>query len=826
MDARSGFLDFHAGRGDGLQMASKVFNFDVPVTQAVAALTGMRFGFVEGDDHELGKVTAVLRTSIDSDVVTVEGDLGVRDWSNDWDDPFEGQLTFLLLAELDRGFVNSNLTITGVEHSQAIQFFRTQDHLGSGMLQADNSIPLISGKDTVLRTYIDDLADPARPTITAISGLLSIRLPGSGSWTDIEPLNGPIGPRRDMDIDRRQSDHTLNFVIPGAFTAPSLDIRIRVFEASQPDVPGYTSASVFQTLGFQEAEPLRVRGIGIRYTGFGPNPVPPTSSTLANILDTVEAVYPVGQTIITGYDTITFAGNLTTDAGREDLLDDIRDMVGDSHDFHYGMLPVNVPTGYTVGSAELGGRAAWGKVGIASGGFIAAHEIGHNLDRRHPCGNGSLDANYPDFDEQFDLPNASIYEIGIDADGTVQNPSDTLDFMAQLSCGPSSWVSPYTYLSLRQSFRQTLAFNAANAPGDGDTLFLNFRIHNGADIEFRPSFHFPARRLRARGLPTPYWIVFKDCDGKVIASYPVEHTDPTRMPDDPFLGYYQPLPFPTQTAEIRVLTRDAKGCGEAQIATLPVPCCAPSVSILAPRGRSAILEDLVDVVWEVCECDKETTLTYLLRYSNDCGRSWRTLAPRTTKTRQTVDMRSVAGGNHCMFQVLATSGIRTSRTNSEPFAVPVKLRTIQILPPKATVFEPDDHVALSAIVFSPDFDPPGDAEVEWRSSIDGKIGIGPRISAVTLSEGCHEISVCVNDGKGGVVRDSLEISIYRQSTDKLSTQTPSARDERKNKPDAEIKYGKTKSVRARPGKKQQRTPSKASTRPASPKRRPKNNPDK
>jgi hypothetical protein len=58
-------------------------------------------------------------------VVTVTGTFGVRDWSGDVDDDYEGNMQFVFVSELEPLTVPSNLSITGIEHNQAIQFFRS-----------------------------------------------------------------------------------------------------------------------------------------------------------------------------------------------------------------------------------------------------------------------------------------------------------------------------------------------------------------------------------------------------------------------------------------------------------------------------------------------------------------------------------------------------------------------------------------------------------------------------------------------------------------------------------------------------------------------------
>ena len=269
MEQRSGSLTFARSDEPGPRTATQVFNFTAPVEQAVAVLTGTDFGFSQPDgDHHVGRVTTLLDLAIDDDVVTVDGRFGVRDWSGNWDDDYQGSMQFLLLAELATGVQPSNLSITGIEHSQAIQHFRSQLHLDPATAGPDNQIPLVAGKDTVLRVYVDTGDDPTRPTIGRVTGLLEIRVPG-GIWASVNPLNGPLAPIRDEQIQRDDPDATLNFLIPGAFATDRLEIRVRAFDAAvgnRPDL-GVASGPRQESLRFRSVEPLRVRGVLVNYTG-------------------------------------------------------------------------------------------------------------------------------------------------------------------------------------------------------------------------------------------------------------------------------------------------------------------------------------------------------------------------------------------------------------------------------------------------------------------------------------------------------------------------------------------------------------------------------
>lgn len=76
------------------------FTFPRPVVKAVSAIAGFQIGF-ENDDHELLRM--VIDTSVTSwsgNTVTVRFNFGLRDSSGEWDDPYGGHLTILVIAEL------------------------------------------------------------------------------------------------------------------------------------------------------------------------------------------------------------------------------------------------------------------------------------------------------------------------------------------------------------------------------------------------------------------------------------------------------------------------------------------------------------------------------------------------------------------------------------------------------------------------------------------------------------------------------------------------------------------------------------------------------
>jgi len=76
--------------------------FASPVSQATAILTGYLVEFSGGNDHHFGQLdveVAVPASGINGGVVTVNVTFGLRDWSGNWDDQYDGTINFAVIAE-------------------------------------------------------------------------------------------------------------------------------------------------------------------------------------------------------------------------------------------------------------------------------------------------------------------------------------------------------------------------------------------------------------------------------------------------------------------------------------------------------------------------------------------------------------------------------------------------------------------------------------------------------------------------------------------------------------------------------------------------------
>lgn len=100
MEIRKDVITFGPFSGSGPQTAMKDVTFPAAVTKASAVLTGFVVEFSGGDDHHLGKLDVFLDTSLlGGATVRVTARFGLRDWSGNWDDKYDGRVEFAVIAE-------------------------------------------------------------------------------------------------------------------------------------------------------------------------------------------------------------------------------------------------------------------------------------------------------------------------------------------------------------------------------------------------------------------------------------------------------------------------------------------------------------------------------------------------------------------------------------------------------------------------------------------------------------------------------------------------------------------------------------------------------
>jgi hypothetical protein len=101
MEIRMGTAAFPQHSGSGPQTEKAVVTFSGTIVAAVAVITGwdVKFSPVDGD-HHLGRLDVAVNTleTIGRSVEVIIT-FGLRDWSGNWDDRYEGKINFAVLAE-------------------------------------------------------------------------------------------------------------------------------------------------------------------------------------------------------------------------------------------------------------------------------------------------------------------------------------------------------------------------------------------------------------------------------------------------------------------------------------------------------------------------------------------------------------------------------------------------------------------------------------------------------------------------------------------------------------------------------------------------------
>jgi hypothetical protein len=96
-------IAFNSSEGFGPRIESQNVEFGVALTQATAILTGFNAAYSPSEgDHHLGNLEIRLDAQLDPGAtgrVVVEVTFGLRDWSNEWDDKYEGVVNFAVVAE-------------------------------------------------------------------------------------------------------------------------------------------------------------------------------------------------------------------------------------------------------------------------------------------------------------------------------------------------------------------------------------------------------------------------------------------------------------------------------------------------------------------------------------------------------------------------------------------------------------------------------------------------------------------------------------------------------------------------------------------------------
>ena len=102
MQIVNGSQAFGPVSGTGPQTSTQTVTLPGVVSAATAILTGFLVEFSHGDDRHLGQLDVQVQVppqGINGQNVQVQVTYGLRDWSGNWDDQYDGTVFFAVVGE-------------------------------------------------------------------------------------------------------------------------------------------------------------------------------------------------------------------------------------------------------------------------------------------------------------------------------------------------------------------------------------------------------------------------------------------------------------------------------------------------------------------------------------------------------------------------------------------------------------------------------------------------------------------------------------------------------------------------------------------------------
>jgi hypothetical protein len=338
----------------------------------------------------------------------------------------------------------------------------------------ENSVPLVAGKSTVVRLYLDPATVAKSGTVTA-----EIAWTTGGAEAYLPALNNvKVDPAKPGVVRDQREDLTksLNFQLPDAATAVG-DVAIRlsrVFVPGGADLPVGTPAPV--RARFITMPPLRIRVIGLRYKN-GTATVAPAAIHFSYLKSFLLRAYPVASLewshIVVDADFSAPFNDSTVDLANAQIAAlrsrEVSSGV-DPRTHYYGMVDDNGSRNFMRGKAFAIPASAHpdvvasGPAGVPNGfagdqdasyaDWYGAHELGHTFGRFHPgFPPGQQDASDPAFPyTEGNISTPDNRFVGLDpGDAELGLPMMSLAGRQHhdiMTYADNQWISPYTYQAI------------------------------------------------------------------------------------------------------------------------------------------------------------------------------------------------------------------------------------------------------------------------------------------------------------------------------------------------------------------------------------------
>jgi len=653
---------------------------------------------------------------------------------------------------------NIDLQIDHVEVTQAIQC-KDNSHC------ADNSVPLIAGKDTYARVYVKVVN---ATSVQNVSAAAVARVPGDVVGV---PLYTPITAK--ANPQRSQATDTLNFYFSASAVSASGTLDVMVNPQYTIAESNYNNNTATVNLNFVTTPRLDVVPVRVDYNYGGQSGVINwgmpyfLSGYLENIL-------PVGElkwNFLSG-PPLEWKQQIGPGGGSwgallaklADMKKKNSSMPADAH--WYGMIPFKMPSGYISGMGSMPGKVAAGRVPIShenleNAADIMAHELGHNLNRQHsPCGVSPSDPTYP-------YTGGRLGDCGWDpqiaAGGKVFSwpggyvvPATAYDVMTYCQ---DEWISEHVYQGILNyrgttaASHQPAAAQEASPSSVGATqpyLFASGAISDGQaaldpwailerDVEFDDDPGAGEYQLRLVDINDTV-LFTRTFDLEMAMPSPLPGA-PAAVAEDEVFSFYQVMPWHTDTVRAELWH------GGGMLAERPVSDNAPVVNITQPSGGDFWTSDgQYTIEWTASDADPGDSLWFDVAFSRDNGATWEVIATRLEETSLDVSGDQFPGTDQAMVRVFVSDSVLTSDGVVGPFGIEAKSpQAIIAQPQTGGTLPPNSQMPFKGYGYDAEDGMLEGAALSWSSNQDGDLGTGNQVMT-QLSTGLHTITLTATDG--------------------------------------------------------------------------------
>lgn len=646
-----------------------------------------------------------------------------------------------------------DLEIAGIEVVQSVQ-------------TASNAVPLVQGKETVVRVYPGVTAGSASGVTAELTGFQD----GAQLGTLRNPSTVSAGVIDDWDAVRGDKDSSLNFTLPEGWLSGTVDLIATLNMGSQASALDVEIPTREVTIGFTPRRKLKIAYIPVT-VDTGPRVYTVNAGDVLALHRTIAAIFPLGEVDykilpeeIIFYDGLPLDDNgKATGAGFVHYSRQVKSLADRYSDFEADLyITVNGIDGDAFAFNHLRDDLSVGQCSSAEDGRGCLYLMGLNLGLRALRKDALQEVPFGQPMYQWPYADATTQEFGYDTTTGVVTTPDYWDLMSHEAIldGLSRWISPFHY---QKAF--SILDPDTDAEAQAQAAVSGLWVTGVAE---RQSGHlYPVTPVDSHPVSvTPENPDGAHCveaiagNGTLLDSYCFDLTlenSFTGQPEGtaPFDALLAPN---TATASIRL-----RYAGET-LAQIDVPAAPPAIQLhsaaYVPKYGG------LDIAWTV-DAGDAASLRYTFLYSPDNGVTWQPLAVHPDRINWFdgafhwgVRLEQVPPGDKARVRILTSDGYHVSETTSEPFTVPDAGPWTGISAPANDAGIDTLPVTLQGYAYDV-LDGDRGNTIEWTSDVDGKLGSTDQIDVAALSPGPHTITLTATDKAGNV--GSTQIRVFVQS---------------------------------------------------------------